>query len=76
MALKQRAQAAFVRHAVKAKNLSPWEAFIAFDADNNSRLAPSELYGALRWLQVPELTAEDVVSYLPPTILASWHAWY
>jgi hypothetical protein len=47
-----------VRLALNRRELTPWEAFVAFDADNNSRLSPSELYGALRWLQVPELTAE------------------
>ena len=61
--LKQNAQAAFVRLALKRRDLTPWEAFVAFDADNNSRLSPSELYGALRWLEVPELTAEDVVDF-------------
>ena len=61
--LKQNAQAAFVRLALRRRDLTPWEAFVAFDADNNSRLSPSELYGALRWLEVPELTAEDVVDF-------------
>jgi len=61
--LKQNAQAAFVRWALKRRQMTPWEAFVAFDADNNSRLSPSELYGALKWLEVPELTAEDVVDF-------------
>ena len=63
VALKQRAQAAFVRAALKQRGVTSWEAFVAFDADNNSRLGPSELYGALRWLGVPGLTAEDVVDF-------------
>ena len=61
--LKQNAQATFVRLALKKRDLTAWEAFVAFDADNNSRLSPSELYGALRWLEVPELSAEDVVDF-------------
>ena len=61
--LKQNAQAAFVRWALKQRQMTPWEAFVAFDADNNSRLSPSELYGALKWLDVPELTPEDVVDF-------------
>lgn len=61
--LKQNAQAAFIRLALKRRKLTPWEAFVAFNADNNSRLSPSELYGALTWLEVPELTAEDVVDF-------------
>jgi hypothetical protein len=63
LALKQRAQAAFVREALRARGVTSWEAFVAFDADNNARLSPSELYGALRWLRVPGLTAEDVVDF-------------
>jgi hypothetical protein len=63
VSIKQNAQAAFVRTALKRRQMTPWEAFVAFDADNNSKLSPSELYGALRWLEVPELTAEDVVDF-------------
>ncbi len=48
---------------MKKMGLSQWEAFLYFDADNNARLTPAELYGALRWLQVPDLTAEDVVDF-------------
>mmetsp|Transcript_74196 Transcript_74196/g.197960 ORF Transcript_74196/g.197960 Transcript_74196/m.197960 type:complete len:3050 (-) Transcript_74196:601-9750(-) len=63
VALKQRAQAAFVREALRAREVTSWEAFVAFDADNNARLSPAELYGALRWLGVPGLTADDVVDF-------------
>lgn len=62
--LKQKSQAVFVREALKAKNLSLWEAFTAFDNDNNGLLSPAEFYGALLWLNVPNLTAEDVVDFL------------
>jgi hypothetical protein len=63
-ALKQQAQAVFIIEALKARNLTLWEAFSAFDYDNNGILAPSEFYGALRWLGVPNLTAEDVVDFI------------
>lgn len=53
-----------MREALKARNLSLWEAFTAFDNDNNGLLSPAEFYGALLWLQVPNLTAEDVVDFL------------
>ena len=33
------------------------------DADGNALLSPSELYAFLRWLEVPDLTAEDVVDF-------------
>jgi len=44
--------------------LSPWEAFNAFDSDDNGYLGAAELYGALRWLAVPNLTPSDVVDVL------------
>jgi Ca2+-binding EF-hand superfamily protein len=63
-ALKQRAQAVFVIEALKSRNLTSWEAFTAFDADNNGILSPAEFYGALVWLGVPDLTAEDVADFI------------
>jgi Ca2+-binding EF-hand superfamily protein len=43
--------------------VTSWEAFVAVDADGNAHLAPSELYAFLRWLEVPDLTPEDVVDF-------------
>lgn len=63
-ALKARSQSVYVVEALKARNLSLWDAFTAFDADNNGVLSPSEFYGALVWLQVPRLTAEDVADFI------------
>jgi hypothetical protein len=64
-ALKQKAQAVYVIEAIKAKGLTLWEAFTAFDGtDNNGILSPAEFYGALMWLGVPGLTAEDVVDFI------------
>ena len=63
-ALKQQAQAVFIIEALKAKKVTLWEAFSAFDYDNNGILAPSEFYGALKWLGVPNLTAEDAVDFI------------
>ena len=64
VALKQKAQTIFFVEALKAKNLTLWEGFTKFDADNNGILSPAEFYGALRWLGVPDLTAEDVLDLL------------
>jgi len=50
--------------ALKAKNLSFWEAYTAIDFDNNGLLSPAEFYGALVWLKVPGLTAEDVADFI------------
>ena len=56
-------QAAFVREALRSRGVTSWEAFVAVDADGNAQLAPSELYGFLRWLGVPDLTPDDVVDF-------------
>jgi len=64
LALKQAAQASFVREALNARQLTLWEGFTAFDFDNTGMLNPSEVYGALRWLKVPQLTALDVVDFI------------
>ena len=63
-ALRHQALAMFVLEALKARGLTTWEGFTAFDADNNGLLSPAEFYGALLWLKVPDLTASDVVDYL------------
>ena len=63
-ALKQRAQAIFVRQALARRSLKKWEAFTAFDSDDNGLLGPSEVYGALRYLQMPDLTPDDVLDLL------------
>jgi hypothetical protein len=56
IALKQRAQASFVREALIYRKISFWEAFTAIDYDNNGMLSPAEFYGALVWLQVREFS--------------------
>eukprot|EP00457_Paulinella_chromatophora_P000002 gb/GEZN01000002.1/.p1 GENE.gb/GEZN01000002.1/~~gb/GEZN01000002.1/.p1 ORF type:complete len:6816 (+),score=1425.09 gb/GEZN01000002.1/:114-20561(+) len=62
--LKQRAHAIFLREAVVTRQLTLWEAFTLFDADNNGHLTPAEFYGAIKFLQVPGVTAEDVIDLL------------
>jgi hypothetical protein len=62
--LKQAAQACFVREALKARQLTLWEGFTAFDYDNIGMLSPAEVYGALMWLKVPNLTVFDVVDFI------------
>ena len=42
-ALKQRAQAVFVREALGARSVTLWEAFTAFDADDNGFLTAAEV---------------------------------
>jgi hypothetical protein len=64
LALKQAAQASFVREALKSRHLTLWEGFTAFDFDNTGMLNPSEVYGALMWLEVPQLTPLDVVDFI------------
>ena len=62
--LKNKAQAVFVREAIKKKNLTLWEAFNKFDYNSSGRLNPSEFYGALRYLEVPGLTVEDAADFI------------
>jgi Ca2+-binding EF-hand superfamily protein len=63
-ALKQRAQSVFVREALRHHRLRKWEAFMAFDADDNGLLGASELYGALKFLAMPGLSPEEAVDFL------------
>ena len=54
----------FVQEALAARGVSLWEAFSAFDADNNGVLSPAEVFGALLWLEMPSLAADDVVDFI------------
>lgn len=54
----------FVTDALRAKAMTLWEFFIAIDCDDNGSLSPSEFYGALKWLQMPELTVEDTADFI------------
>ena len=62
--LKQRAQSVFIRQALKKRQLTLWEAFKAFDSDDNGLLSPEEIYGALRWVGMSGLTEDDVVDFI------------
>ena len=54
----------YVREALQRKGLRKWEAFMVFDSDDNGLLGPAEVYGALRHLEMPDLTPDDVVDFL------------
>ena len=62
--LKTHAQAVFIREALKQKGLTLWEAFTSFDADDNGVLSPAEFYGAMKFLGLPDVSAEDVVDMI------------
>jgi hypothetical protein len=49
---------------LRKRQLTFWEGFTAADYDNNGFLSPAEFYGALIWLNVPDLTSDDVVDFL------------
>jgi len=63
-ALKRRAQACFVRNKLKEKGLKNWDAFVAFDSNDKGHLSPDDIYGALRYLGMPDLTPSDVADFL------------
>ena len=62
--MKQLAQAVFMRKSIKRLKLSVWDCFNTFDADDNGLLTPEEIFGAIRWLKVPNMDAEDVVDFV------------
>ena len=62
--LAQRAQAVRVREAIRARGLLLHDAFLKFDYDRNGLLSPGEVYGALEWLEVPDVTPADVLFFV------------
>ena len=64
VALRNRAQATYFAESLKARDLSFWEAYTAIDYDNNGVLSPAEFYGALIWLNFPNITADDAADFL------------
>jgi len=64
MILKHHAQAVFIRQALSKRQLTLWEAFTSWDHDDNGVLSPAEFYGALRSIELPDLTPDDVVDMI------------
>ena len=62
--MKQLGQAVFLRKSIERLGLSVWDTFNTFDADDNGKLSPEEIFGAVRWLKVPNMDAEDVVDFI------------
>lgn len=62
--LTQRAQAVRVREAIRARIGTLHDAFIKFDYDRNGLLSPGEVYGALEYLDVPDVTPNDVLFFV------------
>merc|ERR1712185_363299 len=62
--LAQRAQAVRVREAIRAKGLLLHDAFLKFDYDRNGLLSLGEVYGALEWLRIPDVTPADVLFFV------------
>lgn len=69
--LKHKALACFIVEALRHRNMSVWEFFSAADNDNSGVLNASECYGALRWLQVPDLAEGDIADFLETADLDS-----
>lgn len=62
--LQQRAQSCRVREAIKRKGLMLYDAFRAFDHNKNGLLSADELYGALEWLGIHNLTPADILDFI------------
>ena len=62
--LAQRAQAVRVREAIRARGLLLHDAFLKFDYDRNGLLSLGEVYGALEWLRIPNVTPADVLFFV------------
>jgi len=52
-----------MRASLKKKQITFWDAFTMFDNSNTGLLSPSEFYGALVFLGVPDITPDDVVDF-------------
>ncbi|GAB5371987.1 hypothetical protein AAMO2058_001626900 [Amorphochlora amoebiformis] len=59
--LKLRAGVERTREAIERKGMQLQDAFTLFDIDENGVLSPEELYGALEWLGVSDLTPADIM---------------
>merc|ERR1719399_1102346 len=62
--MQQRAQAVRVRDAIRRRGLLLHDAFVKFDYDRNGMLSLGEVYGALEWLRVPDVTPADVLFFV------------
>lgn len=62
--LKQRAWQTRCREAIRDRGLKLYDAFILFDSDGNGKLSAAELFGALEWLNLPGVTARDIMEFM------------
>lgn len=53
-----------VREAIRARGLLLHDAFTKFDADANGLLSLAEVYGALDWLQIPDILPADILFFV------------
>ena len=59
--MKQRAMFLYIKRGIENNRLTLWEAFNIFDCIDSGTIAPEELWGALKFLNMPNVTAEDVL---------------
>ena len=64
--LKHQSLTSNIRIGLRKRGLGLWGAFRAFDGDGNGLIAPAEIYGGARWLNIPNelVDAEDVVDFV------------
>ena len=64
--MKQQALTSNMRISLRNRGLGLWGAFRAFDSDGNGLIAPAEIFGGMRWLNISAalVDAEDVVDFV------------
>mmetsp|Transcript_40777 Transcript_40777/g.66312 ORF Transcript_40777/g.66312 Transcript_40777/m.66312 type:complete len:735 (+) Transcript_40777:302-2506(+) len=62
--LKNRSQAVRMRESMKEKGLLPYDAFRMFNVKKTGQLSPAEVWGALVWLGLKDLTPKDIFGFV------------
>jgi len=60
----QKAQVVRIREAIKLKGMFIYDAFVKFDHNNNGLLSADELYGAVDYLNIKQMGAEDILDFM------------
>ena len=59
--MKQRAMFLYIKRGIEENGLTLWEAFNIFDSLDSGTITPAELWGALKYINMPNVSAKDVL---------------